>query len=118
MRAHTLHTARPSTRLCPPYELRRQSRAFATLRHFPRQGNASGHAKERPPMTTTLRTLAWASYALAVAATMPPEARAQSVEPFYKGRSITILVGNSPGGINDISARLVARHLGRFVPGN
>src|SRR5215475_2214214 len=45
-------------------------------------------------------------------------ASAQSVEPFYKGRSITILVGNSPGGINDISARLVARHLGRFVPGN
>ena len=31
---------------------------------------------------------------------------------------ITILVGNSPGGINDISARLVARHIGRFIPGN
>jgi tripartite-type tricarboxylate transporter receptor subunit TctC len=43
---------------------------------------------------------------------------AQSVEQFYKGRSITILVGNSPGGINDISARLVARHIGRFIPGN
>ena len=46
----------------------------------------------------------------------PPQA--QSVEQFYKGRSITILVGNSPGGINDISARLVARHIGRFIPGN
>lgn len=29
-----------------------------------------------------------------------------------------MLVGTSPGGINDISARLVARHLSRFVPGN
>src|SRR5437773_61777 len=45
-------------------------------------------------------------------------ASAQSVEQFYKGRTITMLVGTSPGGINDISARLVARHFGRFVPGN
>jgi tripartite-type tricarboxylate transporter receptor subunit TctC len=46
------------------------------------------------------------------------EASAQSVEQFYRGRSITMLVGTSPGGINDISARLVARHMGRFIPGN
>ena len=45
-------------------------------------------------------------------------AAAQSVESFYKGRTVTMLVGTSPGGINDISARLVARHLSRFVPGN
>jgi tripartite-type tricarboxylate transporter receptor subunit TctC len=45
-------------------------------------------------------------------------AAAQSVEAFYKGRTITMLVGTSPGGINDLSARLVARHLGRFIPGN
>jgi tripartite-type tricarboxylate transporter receptor subunit TctC len=42
----------------------------------------------------------------------------QSVEPFYKGRTVTMLVGTSPGGINDISARLAARHLSRFIPGN
>jgi tripartite-type tricarboxylate transporter receptor subunit TctC len=45
-------------------------------------------------------------------------ATAQSVESFYRGRTVTMLVGTSPGGINDISARLVARHLSRFVPGN
>jgi tripartite-type tricarboxylate transporter receptor subunit TctC len=45
-------------------------------------------------------------------------AGAQSVEQFYKGRSVTMLVGTAPGGINDISARLVAKHLGRFIPGN
>ena len=45
-------------------------------------------------------------------------AGAQTVEQFYKGRSITLLVGVAPGGINDLSARLVARHLGRFIPGN
>jgi tripartite-type tricarboxylate transporter receptor subunit TctC len=46
------------------------------------------------------------------------QATAQSVEQFCKGRTITMLVGTSPGGINDISARLAARHFGRFVPGN
>jgi tripartite-type tricarboxylate transporter receptor subunit TctC len=45
-------------------------------------------------------------------------ATAQSVESFYRGRTIAMLVGTSPGGINDISARLVARHLSRFLPGN
>ena len=45
-------------------------------------------------------------------------AAAQSVEAFYKGRTVTLLVGTSPGGINDLSARLVARHLGRLIPGN
>jgi tripartite-type tricarboxylate transporter receptor subunit TctC len=47
-----------------------------------------------------------------------PQAGAQTVEQFYKGRTITMLVGTAPGGINDISARLVAKYLGRFVPGN
>jgi len=45
-------------------------------------------------------------------------AQAQSVEQFYKGRQLTMIVGTSPGGINDITARFVARHLGRYIPGN
>lgn len=61
-----------------------------------------------------MRKLAFAILVLALA----QPAAAQSVEQFYKGRSITMLVGTAPGGINDISARLVARHLGRFIPGN
>jgi tripartite-type tricarboxylate transporter receptor subunit TctC len=44
-------------------------------------------------------------------------AAAQTVEQFYKGRTITLLVGLAPGGIYDISARLVSRHLPRFIPG-
>jgi tripartite-type tricarboxylate transporter receptor subunit TctC len=47
-----------------------------------------------------------------------PQAKAQTVEQFYRGRTITMLVGTAPGGINDISARLVAKYLGRFIPGN
>jgi tripartite-type tricarboxylate transporter receptor subunit TctC len=42
---------------------------------------------------------------------------ADPVEDFYKGKSITILIGYSAGGGYDLYARLVARHFGRFVPG-
>jgi tripartite-type tricarboxylate transporter receptor subunit TctC len=55
--------------------------------------------------------------ALLVGTTTGP-AYAQSVEQFYKGRQVTIVVGSAPGGINDISARFVARYLGRYIPGN
>jgi tripartite-type tricarboxylate transporter receptor subunit TctC len=44
-------------------------------------------------------------------------AQAQTVEQFYKGKTITVLVGTSPGGINDLTARFAARHLARFIPG-
>jgi tripartite-type tricarboxylate transporter receptor subunit TctC len=45
-------------------------------------------------------------------------ASAQTVEQFYKGKTITVLVGTSPGGINDLTARFAAKHLVRFIPGN
>lgn len=45
-------------------------------------------------------------------------ARAQSVEAFYKGRTIQLLIPTSPGGNYDLNARLVTRHLGRFIPGS
>jgi tripartite-type tricarboxylate transporter receptor subunit TctC len=45
-------------------------------------------------------------------------ANAQSVADFYKGRSVTLVVGIAPGGGYDLSARTVARHIGRHIPGN
>ncbi len=45
-------------------------------------------------------------------------ARAQTVEQFYKGRTVHLIVPTSPGGNYDLNARLVSRHLGRFIPGN
>jgi tripartite-type tricarboxylate transporter receptor subunit TctC len=44
-------------------------------------------------------------------------ANAQTVEQFYKGRTVTLIVGFAPGGINDIAGRIVARHIGHFIPG-
>ena len=43
---------------------------------------------------------------------------AQSVAEFYKGKTIDLWVGYSPGGGYDIYARTIARHMGRHIPGN
>ena len=36
---------------------------------------------------------------------------AQSVEQFYRGRTINFLVASAPGGVNDLTARLMSRGL-------
>ncbi len=45
-------------------------------------------------------------------------AGAQSGEPFYKGKTITIIAGSSPGGGTDSLARLLSRHFSKHIPGN
>ena len=45
-------------------------------------------------------------------------AQAQSVESFYRGRSINLVIGYSVGGGYDIHGRVLARHLGKHIPGN
>jgi tripartite-type tricarboxylate transporter receptor subunit TctC len=39
-------------------------------------------------------------------------------EPFYKGKTIRVLVGTTAGSLYDLWARTVAAHLGRHIPGN
>ena len=57
--------------------------------------------------------------AVLVTTVIAVSARAQdAVETFYKGRQINLIVGYGPGGGYDLTARLLARHLGRFIPGN
>jgi tripartite-type tricarboxylate transporter receptor subunit TctC len=41
-----------------------------------------------------------------------------AVEDFYRGKQLTLIVGYGPGGGYDITARLVARYLGKYIPGN
>ena len=45
-------------------------------------------------------------------------ARAVAQEPFYNGKTVTLVVGYSAGGGYDIYARMLARHYGRHIPGN
>ena len=43
---------------------------------------------------------------------------AQSVEEFYKGRQINLIIGGGAGGGYDVYYRALARHMGRHIPGN
>jgi tripartite-type tricarboxylate transporter receptor subunit TctC len=44
-------------------------------------------------------------------------ARAQSVADFYRGKTINIVIGTSAGNDYDFRARLIARYMGRHIPG-
>ena len=69
--------------------------------------------------TTFLRrTLLLPLASFGLVASIHAAAAQQSVEQFYKSRNVTILVASAPGGINDLMARLISRHMGKHLPGN
>jgi len=58
-----------------------------------------------------------AALAISLAALVASPALAQSPAEFYKDKQVTFYVGLSPGGGYDLNARLVAKHIGRYIPG-
>ncbi len=52
---------------------------------------------------------------LSLMAALAQQARA---EDFYKGKTISVVVGATPGGAFDIVARVLVRYLGKYIPGN
>ena len=62
-----------------------------------------------------VRAVLAAAAVSAVAAAAP--ALAQAPAELYKGQIVTIYVGLSPGGGYDLNARLLAKYLGRYLPG-
>ena len=45
-------------------------------------------------------------------------AETQTAEEFFRGKQLTMIIGSSTGGGYDVQGRLVARYLGRHLPGN
>jgi len=45
-------------------------------------------------------------------------AHAQTPAEFYKGKQVSLYIGFSAGGTYDLYGRVVARHLGKHIPGN
>src|SRR5262245_36331941 len=45
-------------------------------------------------------------------------AAGDSVQEFFAGRQVTVIVGSGAGGGYDLQARLMARHIGKHIPGN
>jgi tripartite-type tricarboxylate transporter receptor subunit TctC len=65
----------------------------------------------------------WLSLLTLASAVIGAEERSRSfdervVADFYRGKVVRIVVGFPPGGGADVYSRLIARHLGRFIPGN
>ena len=54
--------------------------------------------------------------AIFLGASLP--ATAQSVESFYRGKTLNFIVGYPSAGAPDTYARLVSRHIGKYIPGN
>lgn len=42
---------------------------------------------------------------------------AQSVESFYKGTQVKLIIGSTPGGDYDLWSRIIGRHMTRHLPG-
>ncbi|MDB5594392.1 MAG: tripartite tricarboxylate transporter family receptor [Hyphomicrobiales bacterium] len=68
------------------------------------------------PVSRRRTLLFGAGMALALAPSAP--VRADDVADFYRGKNLELYIGYSVGGGYDIYARLLARHLGRHMPGN
>ena len=47
----------------------------------------------------------------------PATAQTNTVEEFYKGKTLNVLIGVAAGGEYDLHARLVARFIGKHIPG-
>ncbi|MGE5540306.1 MAG: Bug family tripartite tricarboxylate transporter substrate binding protein [Gemmatimonas sp.] len=63
-------------------------------------------------------TMACLSLTLTMALTQAAPAAADDVADFYRGKQLTMMVGFPPGGLNDLSARLVARYMVKYLPGS
>src|ERR1700738_1171352 len=75
--------------------------------------NRRQQEKARPMIG--VRVLAFASFAAWVGGFNSVEA--QTADPFFARKTITINIGYTAGGSYDLYGRLVARHLGKHIPG-
>ena len=65
------------------------------------------------PLSRGMTALVGAALTIALAS----PAHSQSVEEFYKGKTINLVIGYSVGGGYDLYGRLLTRHIGKHIPG-
>src|SRR6516165_1068629 len=132
----TTSTSRPSPPISTSRPPRRGSSCWATgwLRRWATTGSirwrtrrGSNPAKSRPGDVRGVRSMRVGTWAWRVAAALltfapmslaQPAAYAQSPAEFYKGRNVELYIGYSVGGAYDLYARVLARHLGKHIPGS
>src|SRR5882757_8901721 len=62
-----------------------------------------------------IRMMVWGMLAVWAAGSASAQ---DPVTQFYRGKQINLYIGTSPGGGYDTYARLLARRLGNYIPGN
>jgi tripartite-type tricarboxylate transporter receptor subunit TctC len=77
--------------------------------------DALGSREEKSAMSISFRMPALATV---VAAFASVPAGAQTPEEFFKGKTVEMVIGYTPGGGYDVYGRLVARFIGKHIPGN
>src|SRR5262249_57575886 len=65
-----------------------------------------------------LRTTVALCWCLLSSVVLPSPVYAQGVADFYRGKNVALAISFSPGGGYDLYARTLARHMGKYVPGN
>jgi tripartite-type tricarboxylate transporter receptor subunit TctC len=55
---------------------------------------------------------------LTLLALLVPSANLSAQTPFYEGKTVTIRVGFTAGGAFDVWGRIIAAHIGKYIPGN
>src|SRR5689334_20989150 len=48
---------------------------------------------------------------------VPSAARADAIEDFFRGKTVTVVLGYPGSGSNGLYARTVAQHIGKHIPG-
>jgi tripartite-type tricarboxylate transporter receptor subunit TctC len=79
---------------------------------------ARGEKEECAARAVPYATFVIVAMLFSVCLTLDTAHAQNTVEDFYKNRQINLIVGYGPGGGYDITARLLARHLGDYIPGH
>jgi hypothetical protein len=74
--------------------------------------------ERRSQRNARARLFNWVLIIVVMLAASVLQLHAEPVEEFYRGKRINLIVGYGPGGGYDVFARLLARHLGRHIPGS
>jgi tripartite-type tricarboxylate transporter receptor subunit TctC len=69
-------------------------------------------------MMASIRALTALGAVLLIAGATPCAAQPDPVADFYRGKTVNVYIGVGVGGEYDLQARLVAKYIGRHIPGN
>src|SRR5579871_3884109 len=65
------------------------------------------------------RTLTALLAGVMISALLPPcQSQADGVSEFYRGKTIRLVIGTGEGGGFDVSGRITAKYISRYIPGN